>query len=86
MALVKRNLNHFRWKLKDVLVAIKKTLLSMLARSILLYVGTPMVASKLWKEAKIVKIEAQLYKEVNRAPNVVSNRAVMNETLSIRRA
>jgi hypothetical protein len=57
VASVKRNLNHLRWKLKDVEVAIKETLLCVLARSILIYIGTPMVAAKLWKEADIDRIE-----------------------------
>ena len=86
VASVKRNLNHLRWKLKEVEVAIKETLLCVLARSILIYIGTPMVAAKLWKEADIDRLETQLYREVNRAPNVICNKAVMNVTRSLRRA
>ena len=86
VASVKRNLNHLRWKLKDVEVAIKETLLCVLARSILIYIGTPMVAAKVWKEADIDRLETQLYREVNRAPNVISSKAMMNVTRSLRRA
>ena len=42
---IKRNLNFLRWKLKHVEVAIKETLTCFLARSILVYIGTPLVAA-----------------------------------------
>ena len=84
-ASVKRNLNHLRWKLKDVEVAIKETLLCVLARSILLYIGTPLAAAKIWKEADVDRLEAQLYREVNRAPHAISSKALMNVTRSLRR-
>ena len=45
----KRNLGHLKWKLKKVDSAIKETLTCVLARSILVYIGTPMVAAGLWK-------------------------------------
>ena len=44
---MKRNLDHLKWKLKKVDSAIKETLTCVLARSILVYIGTPMVAAGL---------------------------------------
>ena len=49
IASIKRNLGHLRWKLRKVDLDIKETLTCMLARSILTYTGTPMVAAGLWK-------------------------------------
>ena len=44
----------------------------MLARSILVYTGPPMVAAGLWKMEDIDRLEAQLFREVNGLPNVIS--------------
>ena len=54
---IKRNLNFLRWKLKNVEVAIKETLTCVLARSILVYIGTPLVAAGRWKQNDIERIE-----------------------------
>ena len=78
VASIKRNLQFLRWKLRDAEVAIKETLTCVLARSILVYMGTPMVAAKRWKKLDIDRIEVQLYREVHRLTNLVSNKAVMN--------
>ena len=47
-----------KWKLRKVDVAIKETLTCVLARSILIYIGTPMVAAGLWKREDIDRSEA----------------------------
>jgi hypothetical protein len=86
VASVKRNLQFLRWKLRDAEVAIKETLTCVLARSILVYMGTPMVAAKRWKKSDIDRIEVQLYREVHRLTNLVSNKAVMNVACSLRNA
>ena len=67
-------------------VAIKETLTCVLARSILVYIGTPLVAAKRWKQTDIERIEVQLYREVHALTNYVSNKAVMNVACSIRSA
>ena len=83
---IKRNLNFLRWKLKHVEVAIKETLTCILARSILVYVGTPLVAARRWKQSDVERIEVQLYRSVHALTNYVSNKAVMNVACSIRSA
>ena len=40
---IKRNLGLMKWKLRKVDIEIKETLTCVLARSILIYIGTPMV-------------------------------------------
>ena len=49
VASIKRNLGHLKWKLRKVDLDIKETLTCVLARSILVYIGTPMVTAGLWK-------------------------------------
>jgi hypothetical protein len=86
IATIKRNLNHLRWKLKHCDVAIKETLTCVLARSILTYIGTPLVAARRWKQSDIERLEVQLYRGVHGLTNLVSNRAVMNVACAIRPA
>ena len=56
----------------------------MLARSILVYIGTPMVAAGLWKREYIDCTEAQLFRQINGLPNIISNKAIMNVACSMR--
>ena len=86
VASVKRNLGHLKWKLRKVDLDIKETLTCVLARSILVYTGTPMVAAGLWKRDDIDRMEAQLFREVNGLPNVISNKAILNVACSMRNA
>ena len=57
-----------------------------LARSILIYLGTPMVAAGVWKRQDIDRIEASLYRKVLGVGNMVSNKAILNTMTSIRLA
>ena len=45
LASIKRNLGLMKWKLRNVDIDIKDTLTCVLARSILIYIGTPLVAA-----------------------------------------
>ena len=83
---IKRNLGHLKWKLRKVDLEIKETLTCVLARSILVYIGTPMVAAGLWKKEDIDRVEAQLFREANSLPNVIANKAIMNVACSMRNA
>ena len=86
VASIKRNLGQLRWKLRKVDLDIKETLICVLARSILVYTGKPMVATGLWKRDGIDRMEAQLFRELNGLPNVISNRAILNVACSMRNA
>jgi len=44
-----------------------------------------MVAAGLWKKEDIDRLEAQLFREVNSLPNVISNNAIMNVARSRRK-
>ena len=45
-----------------------------------------MVAAGIWKREDIDRLEAQLFREVNGLPNVISNKAIMNVACSMRNA
>ena len=49
-----------KWKLRKVEIDIKETLTCVLARSILIYIGTPLAAAGIWKRDDIDRSEAQL--------------------------
>ena len=66
--------------------AIKETLTCVLARSILVYICTPMVAAGLWKREDIDRTEAQLFRQINGLSNIISNKAIMNVACSMRNA
>ena len=52
VASIKRNLGHLILNLRKVDLDVKKTLTCVLARSILVYTGTPMVAVGLWASGR----------------------------------
>ena len=84
IASIKRNLGLMKWKLRKVDIDIKETLTCVLARSILIYICTPMVAAGIWKRDDIDRTEAQLCRSIKNLPNLVSNRALMNVACGLR--
>ena len=57
-----------------------------LARSMLIYIGTPMVAAGVWKRPDIDRIEASLYRKIMRIGNNITNNAILNTMTNIRLA
>ena len=57
-----------------------------MARSLLIYMGTPMVAAKIWTGNDIANEEIRLYRKIYRLPNTISNRAIQHITTQIRPA
>ena len=57
-----------------------------LARSMLIYIGTPMVAAGVWKRPDIDRIEASLYRKIMRIGNNITNKAILNTMTNIRLA
>ena len=53
-------------------------ILNSFARSLLIYIGTPMVAAKLWNRWDIEQIEKQVFKKTAMVPNNVSPDVVTN--------
>jgi hypothetical protein len=57
-----------------------------LARSLLIYIGTPMVVAGLWRRQDIDSLEAGLYRKILFVGNGVSNKAIIKSLTSIRLA
>ena len=61
---IQRNLNSLRWRLKGGEPNVVQQLTRCLARSLLIYIGTPMVVAGLWKRQEIDGLEAGLYRKI----------------------
>ena len=83
---ITRNLNHLRWKVRGVDHDVMEQLVCCLARSILIYIGTPMVAAGLWQRRDIDREETQLLRKVYNLPNNITSRAVNNILTQMRPA
>ena len=57
-----------------------------MARSLLIYIGTPMYVAGLWKRKDIDSIEASLYRKILFLNKSISNKAILNTMTSIRLA
>ena len=57
-----------------------------LARSLLIYIGTPIVTAGLWKRKDIDSLDAELYRNILFLGNTISNKAILNTMTSIRLA
>ena len=57
-----------------------------MARSLLIYIGTPMYVAGLWKRKDIDSIEASLYRKILFLNKGISNKAILNTMTSIRLA
>ncbi len=57
-----------------------------MARSLLIYIGTPIAVAELWKRKDIDALEAGLYRKILFLPNSISNKAILNTMTSIRLA
>jgi len=55
---IQKNVNLLRNRLKRADVDVLQQLTCCLARSLLIYIGTPMVAAGLWKKGDIDRLEA----------------------------
>ena len=86
VAQIQKNLNHLKWKLRDADPEVKEQLTCCLARSLLIYMGTPMVAAKVWNGGDIDSEEIRLYRRIYHVPNTISNRAIQHITTQIRPA
>jgi hypothetical protein len=55
---INKNVQLLKWKLKWVNGDVLERLTCCLARSMLIYIGTPMVAAGIWKRKDIDRLEA----------------------------
>ena len=75
-----------RYRLKNADVDVVERLTCFLARSMLIYIGTPMAAAGLWKRQDIDRFEAGIYRKILGAPNTITNKAILNTMTSMRLA
>ena len=75
-----------RWRIGKADPDVVQQLTCCLARSMLIYIGTPMMAVGLWKREDINKIEASLYRKIMSIGNDIPNTAVLNTMTNIRLA
>ena len=75
-----------RWKIGKAEPDVVQRLTCCLARSMLIYIGTPLAAVGLWKREDIDRVEASLYRKIMRIGNDIPNSAVLNIMTSTRLA
>jgi hypothetical protein len=83
---IDKNIKIMRWRLGRADSDVIQQLVCCLSRSMLIYLGTPMVAAGIWKRQDVDRIEASLYRKVLGVSNMISNRAILNTMTSIRLA
>ena len=83
---IDKNIKVLRWKIGRADPDMVQQLTCCLARSMLIYIGTPMVAAGVWKRSDIDRIEASLYRKVMRIGNNITNNAILNTMTNIRLA
>jgi hypothetical protein len=80
------NLNTLKWRLREAEPDVVQQLTCCLARSLLIYIGTPMYVAGLLKRKVIDAIEASLYRKILFLKRSISNKAILNTMTSIRLA
>ena len=83
---IDKNVKLLRSRLGRANSDVIQQLMCCLSRSLLIYLGTPMVAASLWKRQDIDRIEASLYRKVLGVSNIVSNKAILNTMTNIQLA
>lgn len=67
-----------RWKLRLADTRVMETIVNSFGRSLLIYIGTPMVAGGLWKKADIERKEKGIIKESMMIPQNINPDLVAN--------
>ena len=81
---IDKNIKVMRWRLGSADSDIIQQLIFCLSRSMLIYIGTTILASDIWRRSDIDRIEASLYRKVLRVWNMISNKAILYTITSIR--
>ena len=83
---IDKNIKVMRWRLGSADSDVIQQLIFCLSRSMLIYIGTPILATGIWRRSDIDRIEASLYRKVLRVGNMISNQAILHTITSIRLA
>jgi hypothetical protein len=81
-----KNIEVMRWRLGSADSDVIQQLIFCLSRSMLIYIGTPILATGIWRRSDIDRIEASLYRKVLTVGNMISNQAILHTITSIRLA
>jgi hypothetical protein len=80
---IDKNIKIMRWRLGRADSDVIQQLVCCLSRSMLIYLGTPMVAAGIWKRQDMDRIEASLYRKVLGVSNMISNRAILMTSIRL---
>jgi hypothetical protein len=83
---IDKNIKVLRWRIGNAEPDVIQRLTCCLARSMLIYIGTPMMAVGLWNCEDIDRIEASLYRRIMRIGNDIPNKVILNTMTSNRLA
>jgi hypothetical protein len=83
---VVKNVNVLRNRLKRAEPDVLQQLTCCLARSLLIFIGTPMVTVGLWKKKDIDRLEAGQYRKILTCNNTISNKAILNTMTTMKLA
>ena len=75
-----------RWRLGSADSDLIQQLIFRLSRSMLIYIGTPKLATGIWRCSDIDIIEASLYRKVLIVGNMIFNKAILHTITRIRLA
>ena len=73
-----KNISFLKWRLRFVKHHILEQIINSFARSLLIYIGTPMVAAGLWNRRDVDHIEKQIFKKMAMVPNNINPDLVTN--------
>lgn len=73
-----KNISYLKWKMRFTNSFVMEQVLNSFARSLILYVGTPMVAAGLWKRRDIENLERQTFKQAAMVPNNINADVIVN--------
>ena len=80
---IDNNIKVMRWRLGSADSDVIQQLIFCLSRSMLIFIGTPILATGIWRRSDIDRIEASLYRKVLRVWNMISNKAILHTITSI---
>ena len=81
-----KNIEVMRWRLGSADSDEIQQIIFCLSRSMLIYIGTPILATGIWRRSDIERIEASIYRKVLKVGNMIFNKAILHTITSIRLA
>ena len=75
---IKRNIGFLKWRMRFADTRVAEQLINSFGRSLLIYLGTPMVAGGLWKKDDIEKLEKAIIKETMMVPQNINSDIITN--------